>query len=56
MAAVTSQALVHARALALLDGHPADGGLRSQLGLRRKLLHQDFQHGVYFPVHPMDLD
>lgn len=53
---LTSGPLVNADAHALLDGHPANGGLRCQLRLGRELLRQDAQHGVHFPVHLMNLD
>lgn len=39
-----SQSVVNAGALSLLDGYPADRGLRRQLRLWGKLLRQDLQH------------
>lgn len=51
-----SRTVVDARALSLLYGHPADGWLRRQLRLRRKLLHQDLQYWTHLPVHLMHLD
>lgn len=48
---LTSRALVNADAHALLDGHPPDGTLRSELWLGRKLFHQNTQDRVHFLVH-----
>lgn len=51
-----SELVVHAGPLAVLDGHPADGGRGRQPGLGRELLHQDPQNRVHAPVHLVDLD
>lgn len=53
---VTSGNLVDAGAAALLDGHPADGGLGCQLLFGWKLLLQDSQDRVHFQVHLVDLN